>query len=68
MDMLLNWKKGPGFKRIENITIPEYEELSLDNGTKLITVNQGKNFHLNGTVLQTAARLGIPFINCCRWQ
>jgi hypothetical protein len=34
----------------------------------LITVNQGKNFHLNGTVLQTAARLGIPFINCCRWQ
>lgn len=41
MDMLLNWKKGPGFKRIENITIPEYEELSLDNGTKLITVNQG---------------------------
>ncbi len=37
----LNWKKGPGYKQIEQINLPEYNQAFLDNGIKCIEINQG---------------------------
>ncbi len=37
----IDWKKGPGFKPIDMITLPHYTTTVLNNGVKLIEVRQG---------------------------
>lgn len=37
----MDWKKGPGYKRIEHINLPDYATTYLDNGIKCIVLNQG---------------------------
>jgi zinc protease len=37
----IDWKKGPGYKPTERIVIPKFETTILDNGTKMIEINQG---------------------------
>jgi zinc protease len=39
--MKIDWKKGPGYKRIEEIKIPAYDEIILDNGIKILVLQQG---------------------------
>jgi zinc protease len=39
--MKIDWKKGPGYKRIEEIKIPSYQEIVLDNGIKILVLQQG---------------------------
>nr|HMP32473.1 pitrilysin family protein [Saprospiraceae bacterium] len=37
----IDWKKGPGYKPIEKIILPHYTTTFLDNGIKLLEINQG---------------------------
>jgi zinc protease len=39
--MKIDWKKGPGYKRIEEIKIPSYQQIVLDNGIKILILQQG---------------------------
>ncbi len=39
--MSLDWKKGPGYKEIKNISLPPYELRKLSNGVDIYTLNQG---------------------------
>jgi predicted Zn-dependent peptidase len=39
--MKLNWSTGPGYKRIEHITIPPYSEFVSANGVKILVLDQG---------------------------
>jgi zinc protease len=39
--MSLDWKKGPGYKEISNISLPPYELRKLSNGVDIYTLNQG---------------------------
>ncbi len=41
MDTTIDWKKGPGFKEIDTISLPQYHTKTLPNGIKFIEIQQG---------------------------
>ena len=41
MDTTVDWKKGPGFKEIDTITLPHYDTKILPNGIQFIEIQQG---------------------------
>jgi zinc protease len=55
--MRLNWKKGPGYKRIEQIQLPYFEKFKIDNGIDCITLDQGTQEIFKLELLFRGARL-----------
>ncbi len=55
--MKVDWKKGPGFKRIDQINLPEYTRSTLDNGIQCIELNQGTQEVFKLDIVFRGARL-----------
>ncbi|MBK8700044.1 MAG: insulinase family protein [Saprospiraceae bacterium] len=55
--MKIDWKKGPGYKQITKLEMPEFEVVALDNGIKTILVNQGSQDIFRADVVYKGARL-----------
>ncbi len=55
--MKINWKKGPGFSKIEKFNFPLKEDITLDNGIPLSIVNMGSQEIVRLDIVYRGARL-----------
>jgi len=55
--MKINWKKGPGFSKIEKFNFPLKEDATLDNGIPVSIVNMGSQEIVRLDIVYRGARL-----------
>lgn len=53
----IDWKKGPGYKKVTAIKIPNHDVITLPNGVKLITINQGTQEIIKLDIIWRGGRL-----------
>ncbi|HRD06882.1 MAG TPA: hypothetical protein PK037_04935, partial [Saprospiraceae bacterium] len=55
--MKINWKKGPGYKRIEEFAFPKSDKISLSNGIPISLINMGTQEIVRLDIVFRGARL-----------
>lgn len=55
--MKINWKKGPGFSKIEKFNFPQKEDVLLDNGIPVSVINMGSQEIVRLDIVYRGARL-----------